>query len=191
MGWGVPVEKVERLLGGGEEDSSLYPSKDFKSAILASIIDGPIDVDKTDYLVRDSFKTFLPYGRLIDLDRLIRHVTGVICKDDQDNTIVTLGTYEKGQSAAESLTFARYFLDQSLYWHHTLRAARTMLREAGRSAMKAWRRKKTVVSALDGLLGISSASSPSFVTNEMVLDLIAEWADEPGKELVSMIKGLL
>jgi len=189
-GWGVPLDKIEQLIGTGEDGPNLYPSTDLKAAMLSSIIDGPIDVDKTDYLVRDSQKAFLPYGRLIDVDRLIRYLTVIISKDDEDGdkTIVTIGTYEGGQSAAESITFARYLLYQSLYWHHTLRAARTMLREAAIAALHSKHRNRPFISALDKMLGLADTKGPVFVTNEMVLDLIAEWTNASGKGLVAMIK---
>ncbi len=47
------------------------------SAILRNLIDGPVDVDKGDYLLRDSYHCGVIYG-LYDKDRLWRHIRGTV-----------------------------------------------------------------------------------------------------------------
>ena len=104
-----------------------------------------------------------------------------------------VGTYEKGQSAAESLTFARYLLYQSLYWHHTARAVRAMLREAVKAALsntkggKGKAKDKNFRQEFEGLLSLTKDISND-VTVDGVLNLIKKWTDAQGIELVNMIK---
>jgi HD superfamily phosphohydrolase len=94
-----------------------------KSQILASILSGPIDVDKTDYLMRDSLHAGVPYGRNFDQGRLI----GSLCLNEAGNA---LAISEKGKTAAEMLVFARYVMFSEVYWHHGVRAATAMLQRA-------------------------------------------------------------
>ncbi|KKL83221.1 hypothetical protein LCGC14_1976940, partial [marine sediment metagenome] len=129
--WGVDFEYLKKILMGYYLENSEKKSN-LKIQMLHSIIDGPIDVDKLDYLQRDSHNCYLRYGDLIDEDRLIRTLSIIIKKDEDQEykKAFTVGVYERGQSAAESFVFARYLLYQSLYWHRTARSIRSMLAEA-------------------------------------------------------------
>ena len=88
--------------------------------ILCSIISGPIDVDKMDYLYRDSLHCGVPYGMNFDAPRLINSV----CLNQQQNGIAITS---KGKTAAEMLVFARYIMFSEVYWHHAVRSATAML----------------------------------------------------------------
>jgi phosphohydrolase domain-containing protein len=115
-------------------------------------------------------------------------LTIVISKDDRGRTILTLGTYEKGQSAAESITFARYLLYQALYWHRATRAPRAMLREAVKSATlpkKAGKARQSFADGLRALLGVTGP--PRVLTNVDILKYVGKCADDNGKRLVEMI----
>lgn len=94
-----------------------------KEEILASILSGPIDVDKTDYLMRDSLHAGVPYGRNFDQGRLI----GSLCLNEAGDA---LAISEKGKTAAEMLVFARYVMFSEVYWHHGVRSATAMLQRA-------------------------------------------------------------
>ena len=96
---------------------------DKKGRILASLLSGPIDVDKTDYLMRDSLHAGVPYGRNFDQGRLI----GSLCLNEAGDA---LAISEKGKTAAEMLVFARYVMFSEVYWHHGVRAATAMLQRA-------------------------------------------------------------
>src|SRR6185295_2882253 len=96
---------------------------DAKSRLLASILSGPIDIDKMDYLARDSLHAGVPYGRNFDQGRLI----GSLCVNQQgDGLAIT----DKGKTAAEMMVFARYVMFSEVYWHHGVRAATAMLQRA-------------------------------------------------------------
>lgn len=97
--------------------------RDDRSRILQSMLSGPIDIDKMDYLARDSIHSGVPYGRNFDQGRLI----GNLCLNDAgDGLAIT----DKGKTAAELMVFARYVMFSEVYWHHTVRAATAMLQRA-------------------------------------------------------------
>jgi HD superfamily phosphohydrolase len=97
--------------------------RDAKSQILGSMLSGPIDVDKMDYLPRDSLHAGVPYGRNFDQPRL---VASLCLNAAGDGLAIT----EKGRTAAEMMVFARYVMFSEVYWHHTVRAATAMLQRA-------------------------------------------------------------
>jgi uncharacterized protein len=84
---------------------------------LGQIISGELDVDRMDYLLRDSYYTGVAYG-VIDMERLIYNM---VLNDD-------LMLKRKGVQAAESMLLARYFMYPSVYQHHTTRIINSMFR---------------------------------------------------------------
>ena len=110
----------ERL---SEESDSEYDRRKKVFRLLASILSGPIDVDKMDYLMRDSHGAGVPYGKNYDLDRLV----GSVCLNESGDGIAISN---KGKTAAELMVFARYVMFSEVYWHHTSRAATVMFQRA-------------------------------------------------------------
>lgn len=82
------------------------------------IISGDLDVDRMDYLARDSYYTGVAYG-VIDTERLMYSLT---YRDD--NLVLS----PKGVQAAESTLLARYFMYPTVYQHHTTRIVNGMFR---------------------------------------------------------------
>jgi HD superfamily phosphohydrolase len=93
------------------------------SKILAGMLSGPIDIDKMDYLYRDSLHAGVPYGRNFDQQRLL----GSLCLNRAGDG---LAVADKGKTAAELMVFARYVMFSEVYWHHGVRAATAMLQRA-------------------------------------------------------------
>jgi HD superfamily phosphohydrolase len=87
------------------------------------MLSGPIDIDKLDYLERDSLHAGVPYGRNFDRTRLVHS----LCVDTHRNR---LSISEKGRTAAEMMVFARYVMFSEVYWHHAVRSATAMLQRA-------------------------------------------------------------
>jgi len=113
--WNISPRDVVSLLSEKPRDQ--------RGAILTSLLSGPIDIDKMDYLQRDSLHAGVPYGRHFDQQRLI----GSLCLNAAgDGLAVT----DKGKTAAEMLIFARYIMFSEVYWHHAVRAATAMLQRA-------------------------------------------------------------
>jgi len=91
--------------------------------LLRSILSGPIDVDKMDYLERDSLHCGVPYGRNFDKQRLIQ---SLVLNASGDGLALTY----KGKTAAELMVFARYVMFSEVYWHHAVRSATSMFARA-------------------------------------------------------------
>jgi hypothetical protein len=88
-----------------------------RKAFLDQIISSAVDVDKQDFIVRDTYHTGAEYG-FIDIFRLI-HMLDV----SEGNLAVDLGAL----SALESLMIARIESFRSIYFHRVGRAAQIML----------------------------------------------------------------
>jgi HD superfamily phosphohydrolase len=88
-----------------------------KKAFLDQIISSAVDVDKQDFIVRDTLHTGAQYG-FIDIFRLI-HALDVLDED----LAIDLGAL----SALESLIIARIESFKSIYFHRVGRAAQIML----------------------------------------------------------------
>ena len=86
---------------------------------LGPIVSGELDVDRMDYLLRDSHNTGVSYGK-IDYERLISNLRL------DDGLILDI----KGVQAAEGALVSRYFMYPSVYQHHTTRIVNTMFRRA-------------------------------------------------------------
>jgi HD superfamily phosphohydrolase len=113
--WAIQPRDLIALLSGKPRDAH--------TRLLASILSGPIDIDKMDYLARDSLHAGVPYGRNFDQQRLI----GSLCVNQAgDGLAIT----DKGKTAAEMMVFARYVMFSEVYWHHGVRAATAMLQRA-------------------------------------------------------------
>jgi HD superfamily phosphohydrolase len=110
--WGIQPREVVAILSG--------EPRGVRDGILHSILSGPIDIDKMDYLVRDSLHAGVPYGRHFDQQRLI----GSLCLNAAGNG---LALSDKGRTAAEMMVFARYVMFSEVYWHHAVRSATAML----------------------------------------------------------------
>jgi HD superfamily phosphohydrolase len=113
--WDIQPREIVEVLSGKPKDRC--------NRILRSLLSGPIDVDKLDYLVRDSLHAGVPYGRNFDQPRLIQS----LCLNEMgDGLAIT----DKGKTAAEMMVFARYVMFSEVYWHHAVRAATAMLQRA-------------------------------------------------------------
>lgn len=88
--------------------------------VLRSLLSGPVDIDKMDYLQRDSHHAGVPYGRNFDVLRLISSLC--VGRDGR-----SIAVSQKGKTAAEMMVFARYVMFSEVYWHHAVRSATAML----------------------------------------------------------------
>jgi HD superfamily phosphohydrolase len=98
---------------------------------LQGLISGTLDLDKIDYLCRDSRMCGVPSG-IVDVDRLLASITMVPSGSMGGRT---MGVQEKGVSALESLLFAKYQMYRNVYWHHAVRSATCMFKRAARTAL--------------------------------------------------------
>jgi uncharacterized protein len=116
--WACTGDDVISILQGRSVDRTQLNAAEIE--LLASCLSGPVDVDKLDYLVRDSLHAGVPYGRNFDAARLLSSLT---VNPERPRLSIT----EKGRTAAEMMVFSRYVMFSEVYWHHAVRAATAML----------------------------------------------------------------
>jgi HD superfamily phosphohydrolase len=113
--WKIDPSEVLNVLVARSQDPS--------SRLRRSILSGPVDIDKMDYLVRDSQHCGVPYGRHFDRNRLMN---SLMVNEAGDGLAIS----SKGRTAAEMMVFARYVMFSEVYWHHAVRSATTMFARA-------------------------------------------------------------
>jgi len=114
--WNIqPDEILDVLVAGAHSSAELR--------LIRSVLSGPIDIDKMDYLDRDSLHAGVPYGRNFDKNRLIQ---SLMVNEAGDGLAIN----SKGKTAAELMVFARYVMFSEVYWHHAVRSATCMFARA-------------------------------------------------------------
>lgn len=96
----------------------------FQPAFAVKLLSSQLDVDRMEYLLRDSLCTGVTYG-YFDVNWLIHSLRLVEQRDDWELAI----DLRKGLHAAEGYVLARYYMYQQVYHHKTARAADVMVRK--------------------------------------------------------------
>jgi HD superfamily phosphohydrolase len=92
---------------------------DFRPRALAQLVSSQLDVDRMDYLLRDSLMTGAKYG-IFDLEWIIKSL-----EIDEANDRIYVAA--RGLYAVEDYLQARYYMFRQVYFHRTLRAAEAVL----------------------------------------------------------------
>jgi HD superfamily phosphohydrolase len=100
----------------------------FQPAALAQLVSSQLDVDRMDYLLRDSLMTGAKYG-IYDLEWIIN----ALAIDEEHDRIYVAA---RGLYAVEEYLQARYYMFRQVYFHRTLRSAEAVLRAILRRALK-------------------------------------------------------
>ncbi|MEO6334408.1 MAG: HD domain-containing protein [Pyrinomonadaceae bacterium] len=108
----------------------------FRPMALAQLVSSQLDVDRMDYLLRDSLMTGVKYG-VFDLEWIIKSIE-INEADDQ------LYVSARGLYAVEDYLQARYYMFRQVYFHRTLRAAEIILKAILRRALQLFQSGKTV-----------------------------------------------
>jgi len=100
---------------------------DFRPSALAQLVSSQLDVDRMDYLLRDSLMTGAKYG-IYDLEWIIKSL-------EIDEANDRLYVSARGIYAVEDYLQARYYMFRQVYFHRTLRSAEAVLRSLVRRAL--------------------------------------------------------
>lgn len=95
--------------------------KEDRELLINSLINSVIDIDKTDYLIRDSIHCGVNYGKGIDIERLLGSLY-------VDPDIKKICLTDKGRSSLLSILTCRNIMYQEVYWHKTVRACDAMFK---------------------------------------------------------------
>ena len=104
------------------EEIVLLLQKQKRRNIEKDIVSGPLDADKLDYLLRDSYFAGVQYG-VFDLDKIVESLTRIKIGSNETQ----LGISEEGIYAVEQLLLARYHMNTQVYKHRIRRITDAML----------------------------------------------------------------
>ncbi len=117
---------------------------------LPPVLHQSLDVDRMDYLVRDSLNTGLPYGR-VDLDYILNNLEVV-----EDGSIAIKS---KAKLSAEHLLLARYCMFNAVYLHKTVFG----FEELARKAIKLLAEENKIYSSKEEIEALVTGTSPEFL----------------------------
>ena len=109
----ITPELVWMIYEGKDITNDKFIFPDF--LFLKSFMDGELDCDKMDYLLRDSLYCGVTYGKY-DLDRFVSTLTAY-----KHNNQLQLAIERGGVQALEEFVLARYFMFIQVYFHKTRR----------------------------------------------------------------------
>lgn len=171
--------RVERLVHG-----------DHPVRYLARAVSGTFDVDRCDYLLRDSYMTGTRYG-LYDLDWLLRSL--LLDPDPAGPRLAVDGS--KGLPAVEGYFLARLFMYQQVYFHKATRAGECMMRATFRRFADLMR-DGSPPSHTPATLRAFARGEPVSVRDYLALDdhtlwaTLERWADERDPILASLSRAV-
>ncbi len=116
-------QTLESISSGMSERVTSLLSGNYRLGYLSQSVSGTWDVDRADYLLRDSHMTGVRYG-LYDLDWLLQALT-FACVNDQ---WVLAVQGRKGLPPVESFFLGRHYMYQQVYHHKATRAAEALVR---------------------------------------------------------------
>ncbi len=149
-------------------------SKEYINPIYSSLLSSDLDVDRMDYLQRDSYGTGVSYG-YIDVDRLIQ----TIIIDNEH-----LAIEDGGRQALENFLLARYHMYQVIYYHKTVVGFELMLQRIYEGLID-----KKIAYSFSGILKLSEEELFDFSDN-YVWKLLNDNKNETGLlgELISRFR---
>ncbi len=162
---------------------------------LTAIISSQLDVDRFDYLLRDTYMTGARYGNF-DHEWILKHLSIedipnksiVKVPDDKWPTIKTIVIDgKKGLSALEQHILGRHYMYKHVYLHKTIRAAEAMLRLIMKRAAHLINEGEKVGNSAFRKLAFGTTPTVEdymLLNNFAVLAWIEEWAVTAKDELL-------
>jgi len=120
---------LERVSKGMPERVAALLDGSHPLGYLARSVSGVLDVDRCDYLLRDSHMTGVRYG-IYDLDWLLRALSFGRIPGLPDERLAWVLAIEgrKGLPPIEGFFLARWFMYQQVYYHKATRSAEMLIR---------------------------------------------------------------
>ncbi len=186
------MEHYNRLHSGRLDMAISIFKGTYPKRFLHQLVSGQLDVDRLDYLKRDSFFTGVSEG-VIGTERIIK-----MLNVDQDQLVIE----EKGVYSIEKFLLARRLMYWQVYLHKTVLSADTLLKQILSRGYELTQQGEPVFATpafkvfLDGLFSSASLSNDEIAYRFAMLDdfdviaSIKAWADHPDrvlKHLTSML----
>lgn len=150
--------ELKNILGAGRISQIIDLLKgkyDTEIPLMKKIVSGPIDSDKQDYLLRDSYFCGVKYG-IYDIERLINTLATT---DDKDLLI------KEGIHTLEQFVLAKFYMINQVYNHKTRRVTDAMLKRGIEIGIE--------VNKIDFLIKLYTN-----VDNENYISNYIEWYDD-------------
>ena len=168
----------EKLEAGGiepEEIAALVKGQRV-GLLIPNLLNASLDVDRLDYLVRDSLNTGLPYGK-VDLDYIVNNLE---LTDEKE-----VAVRAKARSSIEHVLMGRYFMSNTVYTHKTVFAFEEMIRKI---ILRLWE-KGDIYKSGEEIEEMAKADSEEFLAfHDGYLDtFIQEYAKDTGDENLSAL----
>ena len=135
---------------------------DFPRRALGQLVSSQLDVDRMDYLLRDSLMTGAKYG-IFDLEWIIKSIE---INEAEDHLYVSA----PGIYAVEDYLQARYYMYRQVYFHRTLRSAEAVLRVLLRRALHLFQKGSAPWSPVGGPMEKVLAGEPLDLSDHLELD---------------------
>ena len=159
-----------------------------------SLISSQLDMD---YLRRDSLNSGAEYGNF-DWFRIIRtmQLKEKVIKGKQKGIFIVWP--DKSKFAIEEYIFSRFYMYQSVYFHHTTRGFESLLQKVLQRARDLTKKNKSFVKELlppmKTLIGGKQSQDPSMfqsLTDHVLLAQITMWQSHKDKTLSDLAKCLI
>ena len=121
-----------------------------------------MDVDRMDYLLRDTLMTGVKYG-IYDLEWVLKSIE---IDEERDQLYVSAA----GIHAVEDYLQARYYMFRQVYFHRTLRAAEAVLRSTLKRALALFKDSGNVWCASETAMGSVLAGTKLSLSEHLSLD---------------------
>ena len=181
------MEKMNKELGGSLDLAIKIFKNDYHKKYLHQLISGQLDVDRMDYLIRDSFFTGVTEG-VIGYDRIIKMLT--VHNGE-------LMVEEKGVHSIEKFLLSRRFMYWQVYLHKTVLVAEKMMvniirrakeinAESASKHLQFFLEEKYKVSGIEHHLETFCR-----IDDYDVLFTIKQWMEHPDKILSSLCRSFI
>lgn len=149
--------------------------------VIPNLLNASLDVDRLDYLVRDSLNTGLPYGK-VDLNYIVNNLDLIDQEGTDQKEIVVR---EKAKSSIEHMLMGRYFMFNTVYMHKTVFAFEEMVR---RIVFALWK-KGEIYESGDDIEKMASADSDEFLSfhDEYLDTLVKKYAKDTTDENLTVL----
>ncbi len=154
------IERLNDRLGGALDEALAIFDGTHPLKYLNTLIASQLDLDRLDYLRRDSFYTGVAEG-VVGVERIIKTLR-VHPEDGPDSELVI---ESKGEYAVESYLLSRRLMYWQVYLHKTVIAADHLLRSA-------FARARAVLSLGDASVGQSSPPLRFFLEREVTASMV-------------------
>ena len=177
-------ESVARILGGQHE-----------ARFLCDALSSPLDVDRFDYLLRDSHFSGAHYG-VFDLDWMLSSLMLAEAPTPSGERVVLAVDGRRGLRAVESYLMARLSMFQQVYFHKTGRAAEFMFKGALKRASALLDIDPAAVEPIPaGLQSLLRGRKPELsdyleLDDTIIWTCLRRWTESPDEVLSCLAKGL-